>query len=420
MTLTPHPSARLTVVTVLAVVVAAMISPLARCGEWTRFRGPNGSGLSDDTSVPTSWTEDGYKWKIAIPGRGHAHPVFWENRAFQPTATEEGKKRVLLCLEADSGRTLWSKTFDMPTHRKHRLNSYASSTPAVEANRVYVSFGTPEQYVVTALDHAGEIIWSRDFGPFSANHGHASSPIIVEDMLIVQNDNDEKSFVVAVDKKTGDTRWKTDRRSAKASYSTPCVRWKEGGAPEIVVNSQAHGIAVLDARTGDPRWEAPVFALRTCSSPVISEGGLVFGTCGSGGGGNTLAAMRFGGSGDVSATHLAFKLEHSIPYVPTPVVKGDRIYLWNNRGIVSCYRASRGGEPIWRRRVDGTYFSSPICVGDRLYNASVEGEVVVVAAADEFRELARNPIGDGTHTTPAVHDGRLYVRTFSHLICIGK
>ncbi len=397
-------------------VIGVALCSVVHGQEWTRFRGPNGSGVVAGKDVPTSWTEKDHNWKTELPGIGHSQPVVWGNRLFLTSATNAGKKRLALCLRVDDGRISWSRSYSHVTHKKHRYNSYASSTPTVDAERVYMILGSVSCWL-RAFDHKGEEVWSRDLGRFSGNHGRGSSPIVFRDTVVVANEHEGGSFVAAYDAKTGELRWRTPRRDAAAAYGTPCVYEPPEGRTQLVFLSQAYGLAGVDALTGKPLWEAPVFDKRTTSSPVVGHG-LAFGTCGSGGGGNYLVAVRLGGKGDISKTHTAYQIRQAAPYVPTPVIKGDFLFLWNMNGIVTCADA-KSGDVHWRKRVGGRYFSSPVCVDDRLFSISERGDVVVVAATDEFKLLARNALGDDSHSTPTVAGGRMYLRTFGHLISVG-
>jgi outer membrane protein assembly factor BamB len=411
---------------VLSVLTAAtfVFSGGASSQEWTRFRGPNGSGLSDADGIPVEWTEADYNWKVKLPGVGHSQPVLWGEKVFVTTAPS-GEARLVLCLRARDGSVAWTKSFSAQTHDIHLRNSFASSTPAVDEARLYVVVAHPGAVVLRAFDHDGNEKWQRDLGPIESRHGHGTSPIVHGDLVVLAQEHGEEkdssaaSFVVALDRQSGELRWKTPRRSENVAYGTPCVlSGRAGGKDLFILTSQAHGIAALDAASGAPVWEAKVFTLRTVSSPVLWAD-LVLATCGSGGGGNYLAAVRSGGSGDVAASHVAYTLRKSMPYVPTPLVKGDRVYLWSDKGgIVSCVEAA-SGKTLWQERVGGDFSGSPICVRDRLYAISERGEVVVVAAADEFRVLGRSDLGEPSRSTPAVAGGRMYLRTSSHLISIG-
>ncbi len=397
--------------------ISLLLQAGLKAQEWTRFRGPNGTGRSSATSIPLRWKESDYNWKVKIPGEGHSQPVLWGEKIFLTSAEEKGARRLVLCLRVSDGGEEWLNRYDSETHKKNPRNSYASNTPAVDSERVYVAFSTPASFILFALDHKGKEIWRRDFGPFQAMHGSANSPIVFQDLVILGNDQAGESFLIAVDRKTGETKWKTPRESAKAAYGTPCVYKESSGREALLFTSQAHGISSIDALTGKVNWEARVFDKRTVSSPLLA-GGLVFGTCGSGGGGNYLVAVKTGGEGDVTESHVAYKLTRAIPYVPTSVAHEDLIFLWGDRGVVTCVEIPTG-TIIWQERVGGEYSGSPVGIGDRIYAISDEGEVVVLSAGREYNVLARNPLGEGSRCTPAIAGGKMYLRTYRHLISVG-
>jgi outer membrane protein assembly factor BamB len=429
----------------LSLLFLSHCTPLS-AQEWTRFRGPNGTGLSDAATVPATWTEKDYNWRVTLPGLGHSQPVLWGEKIFLTSALEKGHRRLVLCVSAEDGSVLWQRQISSKTHGKHALNSFASSTPAVDAERVYVVFAHPDEQLLIAFDHSGNESWRHKLGSFVSQHGQGTSPILFEDLVILGNEQGQgregggdraasgggassagdaaESYLLALERATGKLRWKTPRETARVSYSTPCVYLPKDGPAQVIFNSLAHGITSVDARTGAPLWDAKCFTMRTCSSPVIA-GGIVLGTCGSGGGGNYLVAVRAGGNGDVLATHEAYRLDDAIPYVPTPLVKGDRVFTFSDRvAVASCFEASTG-KTVWQQRVGLQFWASPVCVADRIYGVARDGQVLVIAAADEYREIARVSLGEPSHTTPAVAGGRIYFRTFSerddctHLISLG-
>jgi outer membrane protein assembly factor BamB len=402
-------------------VAAAVAALAAEAGaqEWTRFRGPNGTGVSAARGVPVQWGPSDYVWRVPIPGRGDAQPVLWGDRIFLPTASEDGREWMLLCLRASDGKELWARKVPMPAYDKGRNPTYASSTPAVDKDRVYALCASSAQFLVKAFDHEGKELWTVNLGPVKAQHGHGGSPILYEGKLIVPNDQDGESFVVALDVRTGRTVWRAPRRPKEqgAAYSTPCVLERKGFPPELLLTSEAHGISSLDPRTGAALWEARVFDKRAVSSPVVADH-LVFGTCGSGGGGMFLAAVKLGGRGDVTSTHQAYAVRTGAPYVPTPLAVGERLFTVSDNGVATCLEAATG-RVIWSERLGGAFYASPVWVEGKIYCPSKQGECAVWEAADAFKVVARNPLGEGTHTPPAVSAGRLYFRTFTHLVCVG-
>ena len=231
------------------------------------------------------------------------------------------------------------------------------------------------------------------------------------------NEQDGVSFIVALDRATGETRWLAERRTEKTAYATPCLYQFEDGTVQLLANSWAHGFSAIDPRTGKALWELPIFKYRVVGSPTVAAG-LVFGSCGTGGVGKQMFAVRPGNPAKGTEPEVAYELTGSLPYVVTPVGSGDLLFSWYDKGIVTCLEAA-SGEVVWKERIGGEYFASPVCVGERLYGISREGEVVVLAASRRFQELARIDLGERTNSTPAVAGGVMYLRTASHVMAIG-
>ena len=404
----------------LALSAALILIGEAAAQEWTRFRGPNGTGVSEVKGIPVTWTEKDYRWRVELPGESHSQPVIWGDKIFMESSAGQGKERMLVCLKKEDGKELWVKKYPMPTPPPGNKNSgYANSSPVADKDRVIACFASTEQFLVKAWDHAGKEIWTVNLGPFKSQHGLGTSPIIYDDRVIVCNDQDGDSFVVALDVKTGKVIWKCARKGAEqnTAYGTPCVIQRKGFGPEILTSSFAHGISSIDEKTGVMLWEAKIFDKRAVASPVV-VGDLVFGSCGQGDGGSVMGAVRLGGKGDVTASHLAYKIQGAIPYVPTPVAFGERLYVLADGGFLTCLEPA-SGRIVWKERIGGKYFASPIVVDGRIYCLSVAGEMVVIATGDEFKVLGRSPAGEGSHSTPCVDGERIYVKTFTHLVCLG-
>jgi outer membrane protein assembly factor BamB len=405
----------------LGLLIAGVMASNAAGQEWTRFRGPNGTGISTSKGIPVTWTEQDFRWRVSVVGTSHSQPVTWGDKLFLTTAIDAGNERALLCLQKEDGKELWAKKYALPTHRPANRNaSFANGSPVVDAQRVIACFVSRDHFWVRAFDHAGKDLWSRDLGPFESQHGHGASPIIYDNTVIVTNDQDGESFVIALDLKTGEPLWKSPRKPSPeyTAYGTPCILTESGAAPELILSSQSHGISSLNPKTGAANWEAPVYKIRVVASPVIA-GNLVIGSCGQGGGaGNYLSAVKIGGSGNVSKTHVAYTLRKATPYVPTPLYLDGRLYLISDAGIATALDAATGKE-IWSERLRAEFFGSPVIVDGKIYCATTKGEMIVLATGDTFQQLGRNPIGEGTHSTPCVDGGRLYVKTFTHLVCVG-
>ncbi len=422
------------VLSVVAVSLLASLSALADEASWTRFRGPNGSGISDATTVPIRWTEKDYNWKIDLPGPGHSSPVVWDKRIFVTCGDPTTARRTLLCVDAPTGRTLWQYDEPSKTYGQHRDNSYATATPAVDADGVVITWTTPEAVMLLALDLQGRELWRRNLGPLISLQGSGSSPILYQDLVVLANDQEDmerspgrkkdgpnpagRSFVVAVDRNSGQTRWQTDTKTFLAGYSTPCISQAEGGRPELIFSNTAHGLMAVDPATGEITWEfGQPFLDRAVISPVVASG-LVIAGHGAGIRGTRCIAVRPGSSSQRTMPTPAYTISKAIPMVPTPLVKDGRLFLWCDDGVVSCLRVATG-ETLWRERVEGEFYASPVWVAGHVYNVSKQGEVVVLVAGDAFEVVHRIPLGESSYATPAVAGGVMYLRTRSHLFSLG-
>jgi outer membrane protein assembly factor BamB len=401
---------------VACLLLGSLVVPAAG-QEWTRFRGPNGSGLSDASTVPVRWTEKDYAWKAELPGVGHSSPVLWGDRLFVTCADEQSGKRTLVCLRADNGERLWAAEFAGEKYGKHHDNSFASATPAADEQRVYACWAGAKDYLVVALDHAGKEVWRADLGPFQSGHGAGPSPVVHDGLLIVPADHDGGGALFALECDSGKVRWKVPRKG-KAAYTTPCVFEPKGKPAELIFTSYEHGVTSLDPKTGKQNWELDTFDKRHVETPIgspVTAGDLVFATCGWLGVRQEVVAVRPASDGKAAE---AYRIDRGVPLCTTPLVKGDLLFLWTDDGTVSCANAA-SGEVHWRERVRGSYYGSPVCVGEHLYGVARDGEVVVLAAGKKYAEEARNPLPQGSHSTPAVANGAMYLRTFSQVVCVG-
>ncbi|MEZ6068747.1 MAG: PQQ-binding-like beta-propeller repeat protein [Pirellulales bacterium] len=423
---------RIPVVTIMAGLLACVIVHAAQAQQWTRFRGPNGSGRAPASeTIPSLWTDDDFNWSIELPGEGHSSPVLWGNRLFLTSADEAAGKRYVLAVDTDTGKILWQREFNFDVHQKHIRNTFASPTPAVDADHVYASWSTLAEYTLVALDHDGNDVWRRDLGTFASMHSAGPSPTVYEDLVILPNFQSDRvpdvvgeSSIIAVDRVTGEDRWRVPAGTKFVSYATPCVYRPVAGAPQMIFCSTADGMMSVDPRDGSVNWRLDLFEPRTVGSPQLA-GDLILGNAGSGGGGNFVVAVEPGGTHDESATtehaqpHLRYTVDKSAPYVPTPIVIDENAYLWSDGGVLSAIDVATG-DVKWRKRVSGSFSGSPIAVGQRLFCISDDGDVVVVnVAGGEYELLGTNPLGELCRSTPAVADDVLYLRTISHLYSIG-
>jgi outer membrane protein assembly factor BamB len=416
---------------VAAAVLIAGVSARGGDADWPRFRGPNGAGISDAVTVPVKWTPEDYNWKAKLPGAGHGSPVLWGSRVFLICCDNESARRTVLCLAAADGRILWQRDYPSKPYAQHQDNSFATSTPAADADGLYVTWTTPDEVVLLALDHEGRDKWRRNLGPFVGKHGSGTSPIVYEDIVVLANEQEDlgrmpgggrgagQSFLAAVDRKTGRTRWQTPRRTALAAYSTPCVYRPADGPPELIFTSTAHGITSVEPATGKVLWAVEkVFLDRCVASPVCAPG-LVIASYGYGTRGTLQAAVRPPSRQASGEPQIAWETKKSVPLVPTPIVKDGRLFCWADDGTVTCMNVS-SGEVIWRERVGGQFYGSPVCVNNRLYCIAKNGEVVVIAASEKYEPLGRVALGEPSFATPAVAGGVMYLRTAGHLFSLRK
>jgi outer membrane protein assembly factor BamB len=405
---------------ILAMLFASAMP--VRAENWPRFRGPNGQGLSDATTIPVKWSEQDYNWKIELPGGGHSSPVVWDNKVFITSGDDKVMRGTILCLSVD-GRELWRKQFSLDKHPMNALNSYATATPALDADQVYVLWPGPTETRLTALTHDGKEVWTIKLPAVKARHGAGSSPIVCGDNVIVSREQDKgtdiKSVWLGVDRKTGQVRWRYEHpENANGSYSTPCVYRDRSGRDQLVLSSNSHGIAGVDSVTGSLLWKTPAaLPARVVSSPVLADG-LVIATCGEGGRGIRLAAVKPPDANSSAATEVYHLDGGIVPYVPISVAHDGLLFAFHDQGTVSCLRSATG-EVLWSEKPAGKYFGSPVCVRDKLYAITTDGGAVVLRAGPKYELLAVNALGEKSHATLAVADGRMYLRTYSHLISIG-
>jgi outer membrane protein assembly factor BamB len=389
--------------------------------EWGRFRGPNGNGVQPKTKAPIPWQASDVRWKIDLPGSGNSSPVVWKDRVYIFTAYPDNASRELLAIDLKTGRTLWQKSYPSEAHPLHQRSSYASSTPVVDDSGIYIAWGVPNRVEVRALTHSGDEVWNRDLGRYVSQHGFGTSPIIVDNKLILINSQDAEelpegvepgvSSIVALNLKSGETIWENKRRTTRVCYGVPCVI-KQDNKTLLLGAGTVEGFFAINAEDGKTEWELPAFDKRVVSSAVLS-GGLLISTCGSGGGGNELIAISILGE-----PKEAYRIQRAAPYVPTPVVAGPWIFMWADNGIVSCAELS-DGKVRWQQRIGGNVSSSPVVANDCLIGMSEDGVVTFIKAGPEFEKLGQYNLEDMIRSTPAITENEVLLRTDKFLICIG-
>jgi outer membrane protein assembly factor BamB len=416
---------RRTLTALLPLAAALALGPAALpASDWPRFRGPNGTGVADpaDAGLPVKCDGGSVRWKVPIPGLGNSSPIVSKGRVFLETASDDGQARLLLCLDAKTGQTVWTQATPggPPDNIHKKFNTLASSTPAADGERVYALFWDGRKEALAAFDYDGHPAWQRDLGPFSSQHGVGTSPMVWNGKVYLNNDMDGRAVLQAFDARTGAPLWEVKREPFRASYPTPFLL-EEGGKPQLIVASTA-GVTSYDPETGAQNWTAKLHfesaPLRMVGCPVAGPG-MVFATFGEGAGTCLAVGIKTGGTGDVTATHTAWEKRKSFPYVPAMLVKDGYLYFVNDRGRAACHDTKTGAE-VWSQTLGGGFMASPVLVGDRVYALNDTGTLFVFAASPKgYQELGKSIIGEGVMATPAVADGRLFVRGRSHLICIG-
>lgn len=384
-----------------------------------RFRGPDGAGSYSAPELPNSWTETDYRWTIELPGDGHSSPIIWKDQLYLTSSDAGQPDSLLLSLNKETGERLWSLRFESSDRKLHQFNTFASATPAVDEHHVYIAWSDANRFQIAAVNHDGKEVWRRNLGEHNTQHGGGTSPIVFENMVLIGNDCRSPSALHALNRMTGETIWSIDRPwnpKGKTSYSTPLLYKGADGKTQVIFNSAASGMTALDPRTGKTLWQVPdLFPKRTIGSPILVSG-LIFASCGDGNNGHWMAAVRPPANPGEDA-EVVYKIRKSVPYVPTPVAKGNQLFLVSDGGIATCIDAPTG-EEIWKGNLRDTFFSSPIRIGDRILAVSRRADVVTFKADNSFEILGRTLINQPTHATPIVDNERLYLRTISHLYCI--
>jgi len=423
-------------IVLFAVAIAGAAGPDVRLIEaegeaakyWPRWRGPSGQGVVRSGSYPDAWSDTrNVKWKVAVPGRGNSSPIVWGDRIFFTTAYEEGAKLSLLCYRRTDGTLLWElQAPQQGTEHVHRKNGHASATPVTDGERVYASFG-PHGVIAASFD--GKLLWHASTGRIDNYHGTAGSPVLYKDTVIIYHDGGHKfgepmtsahqlpSFVAAFDRATGKVRWRTPR-TATVGWGTSVVI-RTGTRDELVTCGQRRAVA-YDPASGKELWTVSGLTFEVIPTPVVGHD-LVF--CSSGRAGPTIA-IRPGGSGDVTATHVAWSTPKGSPFVPSGVIVGDVLYLVNDmQSIVTAYEA-KSGTLLYQGRLGEArregFSGSPIALDGKVFITNDDGETFVLAAGREFKLLHVNQLGEPTYASPALVDGRWYFRTASSLLAIGN
>ena len=383
---------------------------------WPRWRGPSGQGLVSGGGYLDSWSEtENVLWRTPLEGRGNSSPIVWGDRIFLTTAYENGRRLAVAAFRRSDGSPLWESFVpEGMAYSAHEKNGHASATAATDGRYVYASFGSRG---LVAFDLDGELVWHQDLGRIDNYHGAAGSPLLYNDRVILYQDQRQGSFIAAFDASTGRQAWRTDR-AATVGWGTP-IAVRVGDHDEIVVNGQ-YRVYAYDPATGRELWRCNGPTFEVIPTPVVGFG-MVF--CASGRAGPTLA-IRPGGLGDVTESHLVWKSPKGSPFVPSPILYGDHLYTINDMAsIVTCIEAATG-RVVWQGRL-GTarregFSASPVAFDGKVFFTNDVGETFVLRAGPSFRLLHVNRIGERTLASPALVDGLWYIRTERSLLALGR
>jgi outer membrane protein assembly factor BamB len=390
---------------------------LAADANWPQWRGPTGDGHSAEKGLPVRWDVKSVVWKTPLKGRGQSSPVLWGERIFLTTALEDGKQRVVFCVDRKDGKLLWEHVAWKGTPEpSHAMNGWASPTCATDGEHVVAFFGKGGLHAYRA---DGQPLWSRDLGKFAGPWGTAASPILVGDLVIQNCDAEEEAFLIALDKRTGKQVWRTPRDvPEKGGWSTP-VLVQAGSRAELVLNG-AKAVTAYDPATGKTLWSCNSFNGR--GEPTATPGpGLLFLVNGLRG---DFYAVRPGGEGDVTRTHLVWHTpRRGGRDQPSPLVMGEYVLVTDMEGVATCYEAKSGKE-LWKGRLNGKFSSSPIAAGGLAYCQSDEGTTYVLELGPTMKLVARNPLRTSddevfrASLTPSA--GQIFARSDRSLYCIGR
>ncbi len=397
---------------------AVLLLSLLPAADWTRFRGPNGTGVSDDKNVPVEWKDDNVLWKTPV-GAGHSSPIVSGGKVFLVSATL--KERSLVCIDARSGRELWTKSVPGAKGKTHPKSSLASATPCSDGSRVFAVYWDGDKVSLHAYQHDGEPIWKQPLGAFKSQHGPGFSPVVVDGKVIVHVDQDGKAELLAFHAGSGKPAWNVRRKAYRACYSTPFLL--EDGTLVVTATMAVTG---YDPADGKERWNFtwpfPVKPLRTVGSSVVA-GGLLFCASGDGDGSRNMIAIKLGGKGELPESAKVWQEGSSTPYVPCALVRGDHLYtVYDPAGSAfAICREAKSGKEAWRHRLGSEVSASPVMIDGKVFIFGEKGDVTVMEATPaKANVVAKNKLGEAVLSSPAVADGRLYVRGAKHLFCIGQ
>lgn len=392
----------------------------ARGENWPGWRGPNRNGVSPESGIPVKWSQDsGVLWKTPLPGFGISNPIVWRERVIVTASDGRDLTNLhIICLSRDTGDELWHLRLWGTAATRHHANksSMASPAPVTDGRHVFAFFGTGDVFCAT-LD--GQLVWHRslsaEYGKFENRFAASSSPLLFRNSLLLQCDHYGDSYIVALDKATGANRWKADRPDCWLSWASPqLIQVADTGRFELIA-AGSERLDALDPADGSLLWTVQGMRRECIPTPVFANG-LIYAVSGPKG---PTMAIKPGGRGDVSESHVVWSNTRGAPFVPSAIVVGDHYYLVSDDGIGTCLDAHTG-KPRWQKRFSGKFTASPVAAGGNVYFTSEAGTTVVIQAGiDTYRELARNSLGEAVFASPSISQGRFFIRTVEHLYCIG-
>ena len=400
----------------ILLLFAPIFLNIASAQNWPCWRGPNGDGTSLETNLPVEW--DSVKnvlWKSKVPGIGYSSPIIWEDKLFTLTALIDTQEKVLLCYNAKNGDLIWQKTIVKSTFEgKHNDNSFASGTPATDGKLVYVSVLDGEDVVVAAYDFTGKQVWIQRPGKFSSPHGYSCSPALFEDKVFINGVSQENSFVASLSMDDGHIIWKIDYKKQTHSFMTPIFRNMAGKMQMIFCGDSQ--ISSYNPDNGSRYWFIEGPSEDFCSSPVYNEKSGLLLVCSSWPE-RKLLAITPDGQGDVTESKIVWQTTKGAFYVPSPVCTDDYLLTTMTSGKVHCLDV-KTGEILWIEDL-GKQYSSPVLANGLVYMPNDEGVITVIKPGTKFEKIAQNSIGERMNASPAISNGKIFLRGDQHLFCIG-
>jgi outer membrane protein assembly factor BamB len=406
---------RLLILTVFLAIVNSF--SILHAQNWPCWRGPNGDGTSLETNLPIEWdSEKNVVWKTEVPGRGYSSPVIWEDRLFTLSAIPEKQEKVLLCYNSSNGDLIWQKTvIKGEFEAKHNDNSFASGTPATDGKLVYVSLLDGEDVVVAAYDFDGNRVWEQRPGTFSSPHGYSCSPVLYDGKVYINGDSLGDSFVAALSQKDGRLIWRIPHPNPAHSFSTPIFRDMAGKMQMIFCGNKQ--ISSYNPDNGSRYWYIDGPSEDFCSTPVYNNKNDLL-LISSAWPQRHLLAIKPDGKGDVTDSKVVWRTTKGAYYVPSPVCTDDYLFSTMTNGRVHCIEVATGNI-LWIEDL-GKQYSSPVLANGLVYMPNDEGMITVIKPGPTFQKIAQNSIGEKMNASPAISNGRIYLRGYQHLFCIGN